>query len=603
MKVILRLSRYFGRYKGRLSLTFLLALCGVAFELAKPWPIKVVIDNVLSGRPFPAPISHLLPHLSGSSTKSGLLLWCVAAAFFLVWASGLIAVVVLECVMRICHKLVAQVSIDLFQKLQRLSLAYHNRNTVGDLLQRMSTDVFVVHTLVSQVMLPGLASILSLLGMFVIMARIDLVLALTALSVVPALVLTLGVFVRGMDRYNTLQSATQGRLMALVQQSLSGIRAIQGFTREEFVTGKIEDRAQELGEAYRLSVRIASLYKEITTALTGTAAACLIWLGAQRVRSGALSVGDLWIFLGYLTALYGPVNNISVAIGAGSQVISRGRRVLEVLDARDEVPERSDAILLGRSKGEVCFEGVTFGYLANDGARGRAILKDVSFHARPGQITAIVGATGAGKTSLISLLPRFFDPWEGRITLDGVDLRDLSLRSLRENVALVLQDPFLFAMTIEENIAFGRIGATHEEIVEAAIAAQAHDFIMRQPDQYNTLIGEGGVSLSGGEKQRISIARALLKDAPILILDEPTSSLDARTEAQIFKAISTAIEGRTTFIISHRLSTIRRADQIIAVEGGRIVESGTHDSLLQINRLYADLYRHRGDALESSALQ
>ncbi len=598
MKVILRLSRYFVRYAGRLSLTFLLALCGVAFELAKPWPIKVVIDNVLSGRPFPAPMSHLIQLLPGSSSKSGLLLWCVGVAFFLVWAGGLVAIVVLECVMTICHKLVAEVSIDLFEKLQRLSLAYHNRHTIGDLMQRMSTDVFVVHTLVSQVLLPGAGSVLSLVGMFFIMARIDLVLALIALSVVPALVLTLGVFVRGMDRYNTLQAATQGRLMALVHQSLTGIRAIQGFTREEFVKGKIKGSAQELGDAYRLSVRASSFYKEITAALTGTAAASLIWLGAQRVRSGSLSVGDLWIFLGYLTSLYGPVNNLTVAIGAGSQVISRGRRILEVLDARDEVPERPDAMVVGRCKGEVRFEGVTFGYSTNNGERGRPILKEVSFHAQPGQITAVVGATGAGKTSLISLLPRFFDPWEGSILLDGVNLKDLSLRSLRENISLVLQEPFLFPMTIAENIAFGRSGATHEEVVQAAIAAQAHDFIMRQPDKYDTLIGEGGVLLSGGEKQRISIARALLRDAPILILDEPTSSLDARTESQIFKAISTAIQGRTTFIISHRLSTIRRADRIIAVDDGRIVESGTHDSLLKLNRLYAELYRHRGDAVE-----
>jgi ABC-type multidrug transport system fused ATPase/permease subunit len=602
MKILLRLSRYFTKHAFSLGLIFLLALCGVGFELAKPWPIKIVIDNVLSGRPFPAPVNHLIQYVPGASAKGGLLLWCVALAFFLVWISGVTAILVIESVMKVCHKLVAEVSIELFSKLQRLSLAYHNRHTVGDLIQRMSTDVFVVHTLVSQVLLPGAASMLSLLGMFVIMARIDLVLALVAMSVVPALVLSLGVFVRWMDRYNTLQADTQGRLMALVQQSLSGIRAIQGFTREAFVLSKIKHSAQELGEAYRGSVRAGAVYKEVTTALTGTAAAALIWLGANRVNAGHLSVGELWVFLGYLTALYGPVNNLTVAIGAGSQVISRGRRIIEVMDARDEVPERPNAMVLDRASGDVVFEGVAFGYCGNDGVPGRTILKDISLHARAGQITAIVGATGAGKTSLMSLLPRFFDPWGGRILIDGIDLRDLSLKSLRENIALVLQDPFLFAMTIQENIAFGRAGATHEEIMEAAKAAQAHDFIMRQPDQYNTIIGEGGVSLSGGEKQRISIARALLKDAPILILDEPTSSLDARTEAQIFKAITTAIKGRTTFIISHRLSTIRRADQIIAVEHGRIAESGTHESLLKENRVYAELYRYRGDTVESSAL-
>jgi len=593
MSVILRLSAYLTRYTGRLAVAFLLALLGVALELAKPWPVKVVIDNVLSNHVLPQPLSQALRVLPGTPTKSSLLLWCIAAALLLTWIGGILSLVVLEFTMGICHKLVTEVSTDLFQRLQRLSLAYHNRHTIGDLMQRMSTDVFVVHSLISQVVLPGAASLLSLVGMFLIMARLDLTLALIALSVVPMLVLTLAVFVKRMDRYNTLQSSTQGNLMALVQQSLTAIRAIQGFVREDFIGRKIESRAQQLGEAYRESIRISAIYKELTTAITGTATVGLLWLGAQRALSGRLSVGELWIFLGYLTALYGPVNNLAIAVGAGSQVVSRGRRILEVMDAREEIPERPGALVIRRSLGEITFAHVTFGYASPDTGRDRPILDDVSFTARHGQITAIVGATGAGKTSLISLLPRFFDPWEGQILLDGVDLKDLSLRSLRENIALVLQDPFLFTMSIAENIAFGRSEATYGEIVQAAKAAQAHEFIMCQPQGYDTLIGEGGVSLSGGEKQRISIARALLKNAPILVLDEPTSSLDARTEAQIFEAISTAICGRTTFIISHRLSTIRRADQILAIEEGRIAEHGTHESLLKLNRVYARLYRHQ----------
>lgn len=593
MSVILRLSAYLTRYTGRIVIAFVLALLGVALELAKPWPVKVVIDNVFSGQALPQPLSQALRVLPGIPAKSALLLWCIAGALLLAWLGGTLALVVLEFTMAMCHKLVAEVSIDLFEKLQRLSLTYHSRHTIGDLMQRMSTDVFVVHSLISQVLLPGVASLLSLIGMFLIMARLDLTLALIALSVVPMLVFALAVFLKRMDHYNTLQSSTQGQLMALVQQSLTAIKAIQGFAQEEFIRTKVHSRAQQLGDAYRGSIRISAMYKEMTTVITGTATAGLLWLGAHRVTSGKLSVGDLWIFLGYLAALYGPVNNLAIAIGAGSQVASRGRRILEVMDAREEVPERLTAVRMHHSRGEITFANVTFGYASPVTDRSRPILDSISFEARQGQVTAIVGATGAGKTSLISLLPRFFDPWEGHILLDGVNLKDISLRSLRENIALVLQDPFLFTMTIAENIAFGRSEATYGEIVQAAKSAQAHEFIMRQPQGYDTLIGEGGVSLSSGEKQRISIARALLKNASILILDEPTSSLDARTESQIFEAISAAIRGRTTFIISHRLSTIRRADQIIAIENGQIAERGTHESLLKLNRVYAQLYRHQ----------
>jgi ABC-type multidrug transport system fused ATPase/permease subunit len=593
MSIILRLAGYLKGYKARLFIPFLLALLGVLIELAKPWPLKLVIDNVLSGYPLPEQFGRVLNLTSGTPSQSALLVDCVLFAFFLVWAGGILSLLVLESTMTICEGLVAQVSVDLFEKLQRLSLTYHNRHTIGDLLQRISTDVFVVHTLISQVLLPGTTSLLSLLGMFFILARLDLSLAWVAVSVIPLLMLALGVFIKRMDRYHTIQSSSQGKLMALVQQSLSAIKAIQGFSREDFIRGKIQNRARQLGDAYRGSTRIGAIYKELTTAITGTAAAALLWLGARRVLSGGLSVGDLWIFLGYLTAMYGPVNNLAVAIGSATQVISRGRRILEVMDAREEVPERPHPVVMARSRGEVTFASVTFGYSSAEHERQRPILQDVSFHARPGQITAIVGATGAGKTSLISLLPRFFDPWEGQIMLDGIDAKNLSLQSLRENISLVLQDPFLFTMTIAENIAFGRSGATFNEIVDAAKAARAHDFILRQPDGYDALIGEGGISLSGGEKQRIAIARALLKDAPVLILDEPTSSLDARTEGQIFEAISTAIRGRTTFIISHRLSTIRRADQIIALENGRIAECGSHESLMSLNRVYAHLYRHQ----------
>jgi ATP-binding cassette subfamily B protein/subfamily B ATP-binding cassette protein MsbA len=392
----------------------------------------------------------------------------------------------------------------------------------------------------------------------------------------------------------TQQYQRQGALVALVEQSLSGIKAIQGFAREPFVERRLRLQARELGDAYYSATVASGGYKEATTVVTGGAAALLLGVGAGRVLGGQLTLGELLVFLGYVAALYGPVSTLTGAVGAAFMVVARGRRVLEVLDACDEVPESPEPRELTRVYGDVVFENVVFGYDHGDGAEpSRPVLKDVSLHAQPGQITAIVGATGAGKSSLVGLLSRFYDPWDGRIFVDGHDLRTLSLRSLRENVSLVLQEPFLFPMSVADNIGFGRLDASRAEIEAAARAAHAHEFIVRLPQGYNTVIGEKGSTLSGGERQRLAIARAILKDAPILVLDEPTSSLDAHTESLIFSALTSLMRGKTVFIISHRLSTIRRADQILTIKDGRIVERGTHETLMAEGHVYADLYRHQ----------
>jgi len=458
----------------------------------------------------------------------------------------------------------------------------------------VSGDVLVVFFAVTQVALPVVVSLLTLAGMFLIMLRLDAGLALVALGVVPVLAASLFTFARPLKAASARNWASQGALMSMVEQSLSGIKAIQGFAREQYMQRKVETQAVELVEAGRRAALVSASNNQAATVITGAAAALMLYLGAGRVMDGRLSVGDLLVFLGYLTALYGPVSAFGTAVGYGVAVVTRSRRVFQILDSDEEVPERADALTLGRARGEVVFEDVSFGYAGDEGAPpARMILRDVSLRARPGQITAIVGATGAGRTSLVSLLSRFYDPQGGRISLDGHDLRDLSLRSLRENVSLVLQEPFLFPLSVADNIAFGRPGAAREEIVEAARAAHAHDFIERLPEGYDTVLSERAASLSGGERQRIAIARAVLKDAPVLILDEPTSALDAHTEGKIFEALSSLMKDRTTFIISHRLSTIRRADQILALEHGHIVERGTHESLLAAGSTYAHLYERQ----------
>lgn len=584
-----------------MGLVFMLALLGIVIEMARPWPIKMVVDYALQPeRPWPVWLRALSASLPIAATRQGLLLWAVAGAVLIAVGSAVLTWGLMRATVKVAQGLVSDLSRDLFAKLQRLSLTWHSRHEIGDLLQRLSTDVFVVYFAVAQVALPVVVSLLCLGGMFAIMARLDLMLALVALLVVPLLAAALFVFVKPMDRTTTAQLQKLSALSAFAQQSLTAIRLIQGFGREAYVRQKFHDRASEFEKAYVTANVVSTGYKEVTTLITAVAAAVLLWLGAGHVLEGRLSVGDLLVFLGYLAAMYGPVNALTAAVGYAIAVISRGRRVFEIIDSPEIVQECARPITpVHRAQGEVTFENVTFGYrlkASNTGDEAPAenpVLRDVSFHVCPGQIIALVGATGAGKTSLVSLILRFFDCWEGRILVDGIDVRELSLAWLRENISLVLQESFLFPMTVAENIAFGFPGATREEIMAAARIAQAHDFIERLPHGYDTILGERGDALSGGERQRIAIARALLKDAPILILDEPTSALDAHTERKIFDALSQLMAGRTTFIISHRLSTIQRADLILALEDGHIVERGTHESLLAEDKVYAHLYRHQ----------
>ncbi|MEJ7575676.1 MAG: ABC transporter ATP-binding protein, partial [Pyrinomonadaceae bacterium] len=567
MRVFVRLLGYLTRHKARLCLALVFALAGIALELARPWPVKVLVDYVLAGQPLPPWLVAVTAYLPGAGAPQGLLAWCVAASVFIVLGGSLITLTGLHFGLRVCQELVYDLLVDLFAKLQRLSLQFHNRQRIGDLLQRVSGDVLVVFFAVTQVALPVVVSLLTLAGMFLIMMRLDAGLALVALTVVPLLIGSLALFARPMKSNSARQWAAQGALMALVEQGLSGIKAIQGFAREPYMQRKVEEQTLELGDAGRRSALTVAANNQATMMITGAGAALVLWFGASRVMDGRLSVGDLLVFLGYLTALYGPVNALGAAVGYGIAVATRSRRVFAILDNDEEVNEVANAVALKKVRGEVVFENVTFGYETDADERpGRLILRDISFRALPGQITAIVGATGAGKTSLVSLLSRFYDPQAGRILLDGHDLRDLTLKSLRENVALVLQEPFLFPISVHDNIAFGRPDATRAEIVAAARAAYADEFIERLPQGYDTVIGEKATTLSGGERQRIAIARAVLKDAPILILDEPTSALDAHTEGKIFEALSGLMRDRTTFIISHRLSTIRRADQIFALE-------------------------------------
>ena len=472
-----------------------------------------------------------------------------------------------------------------YDKLQHLSFAYHDKEHTGDLMSKATADVEAVRRFVNMGLVRALEVVVRLVALVAILSFMNWELTLISLVFVPFVVLRSSM-VLGRLRQMWLQvQERMGEAVTVLQENLVGIHVVKAFASEEFEKDKYAKKAQELREEYFQSERLQGTNSAWMTFFFTSALGLILWYGGWEVIRGDLTAGGLAKFILYLNQLTFPIRMTSFIINSFSRAISSGGRLFDVLDAESPVIQKPDARELDRAQGHVEFEDVSFAYEARLPA-----LQHVTISAKPDQITAFLGAPGSGKSTIVNLLPRFYDVTEGRITIDGQDIRDLTLDSLRQNVGIVQQDVFLFSATIHDNIAYGVKNASREDVIRAATVAQLHEHIDSLPDGYDTWVGERGSTLSGGQRQRLSIARSILTDPPVLILDDSTSSVDVQTERMIHRAMVNVMKNRTTFVIAHRLSTVREADLIVVLKDGQIVEQGNHEELLAANGIYQDIY-------------
>ncbi|HEV2209324.1 MAG TPA: ABC transporter ATP-binding protein [Verrucomicrobiae bacterium] len=577
-------ARLLGRYlPGEIRpvlLGFVLVLGASGAALLQPWPLKLVLDHVVGNQPG---FDWLTQHYS----KLGLLGLLCLALLLIELMMGLLNLLSAYLLNAVALRMVFKLRCGLFDHVQRLSLSFHESRAVGDSLYRITWDSYCLQAIFSEGLIPGLTAGTTLAGIAVVLLSRDWRLALAALGVAVPLLLLIRTLDKPMAEQSTKVHEHESLVSSRVQETLTGIRTVQAYGREQYESARFRTQASaSLAANLRLTVVQTASQALVGLILAGGTAA-VIWIGARGVMQGRLTAGDLVLLVSYVAMVFKPLETLAYTAGALQNAAAGARRVLAVLDWTPEVAEAPNATRLpGRVRGELIFDAVSFAYKP-----GLAVLRDISLCIPAGSSLALVGPSGAGKTTLAGLLLRFYDPAQGRITLDGYEIKGLALSSLRSNMALVTQEPILFAASIRENIAYGRPDAAQEEIEQAARAAGAHEFISRLPQAYETQVAERGATLSSGQRQRVAIARAFLKDAPVLVLDEPTSALDAQTEEALLQALERLMKNRTTIIIAHRLSTVRCADRIAVLQEGRVRECGTQEELLARGELYAQLHR------------
>jgi ATP-binding cassette subfamily B protein len=591
MSIYRRVLRYYRPFLAQTVFGLLLSLIGIGLNLLKPWPFKIIVDQILpragSASAQAAPlIIHAGHHeiILGSGLVINVLILCLALVVIqILW--GTINWITNYLFVKIGLQALLKLRTDLYAYLQSLSLKYHDTRRSSDSSFRVAYDSQSIQTIYNKGFTNIFASIITLVGTFAVMIRIDWQLTLLSLGIVPLLIAAIYFFAHRIRRESTFIQEQESAVLAQAQEGLSSIRMVHAFGREDWEVHQFRTQAQQSLQAnLRLTLTNVNSALVISTLMViGTAA--MYCVGTMHVLSGTLTLGSLLVFSAYLLMLYQPLESLTYTAWAMEGATAGAKRCFEVLDRPDDVIDSPGAVEITETKGALKFLNVSFGY-----AKDRIVLHDIDLRIEPNQIIALVGGTGAGKSTLLSLVPRFYDPTSGSVGLDDRDLRQITKKSLRAQIGMVLQDTLLFSTTVRENIAYGRPDASEEEIVDAARRAQADEFVRALPNGYASLVGERGGHLSVGQRQRIGIARAFLKNAPILLLDEPTSALDPTTESAIMDTIKELMRGRTTLIATHRLATIHDVDQIIVLDRGCIVEQGRGDELVARGGVYAKLY-------------